>query len=277
MTDKKTIRREVSNYNGYKIKKEDISKIVSLYQFEKFSANEIGKMFNCSGKQIRIILKLNNIPNNKKSDYYKKNPDWVKNISETKKRLYADGKIKNYWKGRANPNTFERNLKKNPMQNQETINKLKDTITFKIKGGLRVSNSETLKNLYSKGLIKKSKTCFNKGCKPWNKLEFRQPYSYEFNDSLKEKIRERDCNICQHCLIFSEKKKLEVHHIDYNKNNNSNANLIGLCKSCHAKTTNGDRNLWKDYFVQKQALRFLLDKNSLLIYENDKLKEVMRN
>lgn len=44
---------------------------------------------------------------------------------------------------------------------------------------------------------------------------------------------------CQRCgKNFSGKKsgKLDVHHIDCNKYNNEEGNLISLCKSCHAKT-----------------------------------------
>jgi len=38
-----------------------------------------------------------------------------------------------------------------------------------------------------------------------------------------------------------------VHHIDYNKRNNEETNLISLCKSCHADS-NYDRDIWKIHF-----------------------------
>jgi len=68
--------------------------------------------------------------------------------------------------------------------------------------------------------------------------------SYKYNkkvwtDSLKNKIRNRDnhrCQICnKHQVVL--KKKLAVHHIDYDKFNYSFENLISLCNSCHAKTS----------------------------------------
>jgi len=43
---------------------------------------------------------------------------------------------------------------------------------------------------------------------------------------------------------------LAVHHIDYNKTNNSVDNLICLCKSCHAQT-NFKRENWQEYFKKK--------------------------
>ena len=62
----------------------------------------------------------------------------------------------------------------------------------------------------------------------------------------------RDDFTCQECG-FTEKQlnyTLPIHHIDYNKKNNNENNLIALCKSCHMQT-NYDRNDWTDYLQQK--------------------------
>jgi hypothetical protein len=42
-------------------------------------------------------------------------------------------------------------------------------------------------------------------------------------------------------------KKLQIHHIDYNKKNNNLNNLISLCLSCHTKT-GFNRSYWEKYF-----------------------------
>ncbi len=76
-----------------------------------------------------------------------------------------------------------------------------------------------------------------------------EPYGLEFNNQLKRKILERDNNICQECGKKT-KRKLDVHHIDYNKRNNKENNLISLCKSCHSKT-NFKRRDWTKYFKNK--------------------------
>jgi len=60
-------------------------------------------------------------------------------------------------------------------------------------------------------------------------------YPEEFNDELKYKIRKRDGFVCQKC---HEHKPLSVHHIDLNKFNNKEDNLISLCKSCHMELHN---------------------------------------
>lgn len=79
-----------------------------------------------------------------------------------------------------------------------------------------------------------------------------EPYSLEFNKHLKKEIRKRDNYTCQQCRHKEKdlKRKLSVHHIDYNKKNNSPNNLISLCVVCHAQT-NYDRNDWTQYFENK--------------------------
>ena len=73
------------------------------------------------------------------------------------------------------------------------------------------------------------------------------PYPLEFNESLKELIRNRDdrkCQICG-CLEVECIRKLDVHHIDYDKKNINPDNLISLCISCHRKTDYNRENWTK--------------------------------
>ena len=44
---------------------------------------------------------------------------------------------------------------------------------------------------------------------------------------------------------------INVHHIDYDKNNSNPNNLIVLCKGCHAKT-NFNREYWGSYFKHEK-------------------------
>lgn len=81
-----------------------------------------------------------------------------------------------------------------------------------------------------------------------------ESYGIKFNYKLKEKIRIRDKRRCRECN-YSEKKlgyKLDVHHINYNKKNNKESNLVSLCHSCHSQT-NYNRKDWKTYFKEKVA------------------------
>jgi len=73
------------------------------------------------------------------------------------------------------------------------------------------------------------------------------PYGTGWTSELRDSIRARDGYICQVCNEKQKRKTFHVHHIDYDKENNNESNLITLCKSCHMKT-NGDREYWEEYF-----------------------------
>ena len=79
-----------------------------------------------------------------------------------------------------------------------------------------------------------------------------EPYGLEFNNQLKEFIRQRDNFQCHECK-YPQKQlgyKLHIHHIDYNKKNNHSNNLISLCRNCHAQT-NFNRRDWTRYYQNK--------------------------
>lgn len=77
------------------------------------------------------------------------------------------------------------------------------------------------------------------------------PYSLEFSERLKEKIRERDNYKCQLCDAPAQEfeRKFAVHHIDYNKKNNDSVNLITLCIYCNTRV-NMNREYWRSYFQE---------------------------
>lgn len=79
-----------------------------------------------------------------------------------------------------------------------------------------------------------------------------EPYTSEFNIQLKELIRQRDNYQCQLCGMpeIENIRKLDIHHIDYNKKNCLPNNLITLCRSCNAKV-NANREYWTEYFRNK--------------------------
>ncbi len=75
----------------------------------------------------------------------------------------------------------------------------------------------------------------------------RMPYPFEWSPELKEKILRRDDHQCQSTFCSGNFKRLNIHHIDYDKNNLSYTNLITLCGKCHAKT-NHNRNHYTAFF-----------------------------
>lgn len=60
------------------------------------------------------------------------------------------------------------------------------------------------------------------------------PYAFEWPE-ISLKIRTRDNNICQNPTCEQRDTRMTVHHIDYNKLNNQEHNLITLCSSCNCK------------------------------------------
>ena len=79
-----------------------------------------------------------------------------------------------------------------------------------------------------------------------------EPYTPDFNQQLKDRIRVRDNFICQLCGVpeLECNERLSIHHIDYNKKNCEEWNFISLCRSCNGKV-NYNREHWTNYFQQK--------------------------
>lgn len=115
------------------------------------------------------------------------------------------------------------------------------------------------RTLNNSGCFKKGQPSFFKGKKRpnisgenhpmWNGGSSFVPYPLGWNKTCKEQIRYRDgykCQVCG-CPEIECKSKLDVHHIDYDKENIKSSNLISLCHSCHAKTKT-HREQWTNYF-----------------------------
>jgi hypothetical protein len=77
-------------------------------------------------------------------------------------------------------------------------------------------------------------------------------YPSEFNNILREQVRKRDNYICQKCNKKQKNhyRKLDVHHIDYNKFNCKINNLITLCSDCNCNV-NKNKDYWYAYFSFK--------------------------
>jgi hypothetical protein len=83
-------------------------------------------------------------------------------------------------------------------------------------------------------------------------------YPLDFNDTLRNKIRNRDNYACQglNCSMTQEEhfivygRDIEVHHIDSNKFNNKVNNLITLCKQCHIRARY-NKIYWINYYTNK--------------------------
>lgn len=155
---------------------------------------------------------------------------------------------------------------KNPTHNPEVAKKVSDSLKIYLKENPRNGEKNSFYGKkHSKEYIKwaiesrKGKWSYNEeqkkkqeenspkgeNCHLWNGGHSYDIYPKEFNNKLKKKIKNRDNHIC--CICNKKTQKLIVHHIDYNKMNSNEKNLISLCCSCHGKT-NINRNRWQVFF-----------------------------
>lgn len=89
----------------------------------------------------------------------------------------------------------------------------------------------------------------NSGRNHYAFIEDPRKYPVVWSPKLRRRIRERDGYKCQVCMKTQneEERDLQVHHIDYNKENCEESNLISLCMACHIKT-NINRKQWQLFF-----------------------------
>ena len=97
---------------------------------------------------------------------------------------------------------------------------------------------------------------FGKDAPTWIDGRSFEPYSSEFTEELKEKIRKRDNYACQNCGMTEEEHliiigtKQPVHHIDYDKKNCKEDNLITVCNQCNVRA-NFNRECWQETYIDK--------------------------
>jgi len=108
--------------------------------------------------------------------------------------------------------------------------------------GFEVSPSQVAQSFCSvecKGLWQSENMCGENSPNWKGGISF-EPYPPEFNDTLRQAIRERDNYTC----AISGNPGRCVHHINYDKADNRPENLITLENSCHSKT-NTNRKYWE--------------------------------
>jgi len=91
----------------------------------------------------------------------------------------------------------------------------------------------------------------------------RLPYAIEYWWK-KSSIHKRDSYICQNC---GTDINICIHHIDYDKKNFADKNLITLCISCNSKA-NFNREYWKDIYNNK---------TKILVHNGTKIISIKRN
>ena len=171
----------------------------------------------------------------------------IKISSTRKNRDVAGGKNNPMYgmKGELSP-SYGRNGEKHPMygktHSRETIEKMR-----KIKLGKK--SPEHSERMSGKGNPLYGVRLYKEYNYNWRGGKSFEPYPVGWNKNFREQIRHRDGYKCQLCGMseIENGRRLAVHHIDYEKFNIKQKNLISLCHRCHLKT-NGKREYWKIFF-----------------------------
>lgn len=145
-------------------------------------------------------------------------PEYRKRMSENAKKLWTKPDF------RAKMSEIRTQLWDNPEHREKMSNAIKNGWA---KPGAKEAVSGENSHMWKGGISK-------------------HPYPFEFNDELKQIIKERDGWKCVLCK--ESQRRLQVHHINYIKNDSRSENLITLCVSCHAKTGN-DRDYWEPFLM----------------------------
>lgn len=134
---------------------------------------------------------------------------------------------------------------------EETKEKMRKSHNISIEGLKNIGKSLKGKHWSEKRINSQSKKFKNKYgnyCSEWREI--------------RKEIYKRDNWTCQECNIKcvgkdgKSNKKIQCHHIDWNKDNNNHDNLITLCSVCHGKTNLKKEN-WIEYFKLKMTERLI--------------------
>lgn len=87
---------------------------------------------------------------------------------------------------------------------------------------------------WNKGL--ENTWCQGENSPNWEGGVSKLPYGKGLTNKLKRRIRERDKYTCQRCGIHQSQYKwtIEIHHLNHDKNDHSDENLVCSCKLCNA-------------------------------------------
>lgn len=128
-------------------------------------------------------------------------------------------------------------LGKSTIQISECLNVSDATISFRLKrGGISIRSGHP---------------CCGEKSPNWRGGKSFEPYCPKFNEAFKERIRLKFDRKCFICGTNENSRRLDVHHIDYNKNSICNGKewtFVPLCHHCHSKML-GSRWHWFNLLI----------------------------
>ena len=257
-----TINRELNKYNLVKLKKDNIknksfvnTKFYRTWQRIKSNCDNVySRDYSKIGKLgIKYDLKWENF-NGFYEDMYKEYQDdlILQRIDKTKDYSMSNCRWSTYKEVNNNKSdniSVTYNDKTYKILEISKLTGLSPSCIY-----TRYKNGWTIEEIFEIPVLTNNKD--TKGRLNWSVLNKKeQVYPNIFNWELKEKILYRDNWKCTECGITYRENQLissrglSIHHIDYNKQNCNEDNLISLCSSCHGRT-NYNRDKWKKHFKE---------------------------
>lgn len=233
-------KRKIGNANRGKIRTEETRKKIS-----ESLKNKKGRKLSEETKQKLSKINKGKIPQcvgwNKGLPKEKQPRFGKKHTEETKRKISKALMDNKSWLGKKHSKKTRQKIS-NALKGKNAYKRTEETKR-------KMSEVHTGHKVTEKTRKKLSKMFKGSNGSNWQGGKSFEPYGLEFNNDLKEVIRNRDRRKCKLCekTELEENKKLCVHHIDYNKKNSNPNNLISLCYKCHGKTNN-NRNYWIEYF-----------------------------
>lgn len=208
--------------------------LLTLYLVNKKTTWQISEILKVGATTIKRYLKNFEIPvRHTRNNKGKNNPFYRKHHTEIIKK-----KIRDFFKGKKHKKEHNINISKSVSGDKNGFFGKHHT-------------QETCKKLSKKNSGEKHPN--------WQGGISFEPYSPLWTEELKIKIRQRDNYECQNCSMTEEEHfivngyDLNVHHIDYNKKNCNENNLITTCLWCNSRA-NFNRSYWQNFYQNKIEL-----------------------
>jgi len=176
-------------------------------------------------------------------------------FKEKMKKLLKGRKIT--WRDKISETKKGMNLTMSDSQKQNISNSMKGKIPWN-KGKQNCFDKDSLEKIRQSATGRKHTEEFKERLRQerigeknpaWQGGISKNPYPVFFNDKLKEKIRNRDNRKCQECWKTEKENGmlLDVHHIDYDKENCKEENLISLCRKCNVLANSAREKIKEKY------------------------------
>lgn len=211
--------------------------VLDMYINKDMTGLEIAEIFNCDCSVIYNILHKNKI--------------------KVGKRLYSEDMV----------NAIIKEYLSSTLSGKDVAKKL----NYKMGTVYNLLNKHKIKLKGQKYSLKGEKSHAWLGGKSF------EPYGLEFNNTFRNKIRQRDNQVCMNCGKHREqlKKALHIHHVNYEKTLNIKENVIALCSSCHM-ITNFNREYWTKLFQDKLShlYGYTYEEGKIKVNLNNYLNEI---